>query len=65
LRGASLLREYNIPEPVTGGLLFAAAFWLVFLLSGYRVTFELFLAALSAALGGSPRPPRPPGNIDP
>jgi glutamate:Na+ symporter, ESS family len=35
------LREYNIPEPVTGGLLFAAVFWLVFLASGYRVTFEL------------------------
>ena len=37
----ALLREYNIPEPVTGGLLFAVAFWLVFLASGYRVTFEL------------------------
>lgn len=35
------LREYNIPEPVTGGLLFAGAFWLVYLASGYRVTFEL------------------------
>jgi ESS family glutamate:Na+ symporter len=35
------LREYNIPEPVTGGLLFAVAFWLVFVVSGYRVTFEL------------------------
>ena len=40
-RRFALLREYNIPEPVTGGLLFAAAFWLVFLVSGYRVTFEL------------------------
>jgi ESS family glutamate:Na+ symporter len=35
------LREFNIPEPVTGGLLFAAAFWLVYLASGYRVGFEL------------------------
>jgi ESS family glutamate:Na+ symporter len=40
-RRLALLREYNIPEPVTGGLLFAVAFWLVFLASGYRVTFEL------------------------
>ena len=35
------LREYNIPEPVTGGLLFALAFWLVYVVSGYKVTFEL------------------------
>ncbi len=40
-RRFALLREFNIPEPVTGGLLFAAAFWLVYLVSGYRVTFEL------------------------
>ena len=40
-RRVALLREYNIPEPVTGGLLFAVAFWLVYLVSGYRVTFEL------------------------
>ena len=37
----AFLREYNIPEPVTGGLLFAAAFWLVHAVSGYKVTFEL------------------------
>jgi glutamate:Na+ symporter, ESS family len=36
-----VLREYNIPEPVTGGLLFATAFWLLYLASGYRISFEL------------------------
>jgi ESS family glutamate:Na+ symporter len=35
------LREYNIPEPVTGGLLVALALWLLYLLTGYRVGFEL------------------------
>jgi ESS family glutamate:Na+ symporter len=40
-RRVSLLREYNIPEPVTGGLVFAVAFWLIYLISGYRVGFEL------------------------
>ena len=35
------LRHYNIPEPVTGGLLVAAALWLLYLTTGYRVTFEL------------------------
>ncbi|HTO49275.1 MAG TPA: sodium/glutamate symporter [Burkholderiales bacterium] len=40
-RRFAVLREYNIPEPVTGGLLFAIGFWLVHLASGYRVTFEL------------------------
>lgn len=35
------IREYNIPEPVTGGLLFATAFWLLYLATGYRVTFDL------------------------
>ena len=37
----SFLREYNIPEPVTGGLLFAAAFLIAYAVGGYRVTFEL------------------------
>ena len=36
-----LLREYNIPEPVTGGLLFAGVFSLLYLVSGYRVALEL------------------------
>ena len=35
------LRDFNIPEPVTGGLLFALAFWLLYLVTGYRVTFDL------------------------
>ena len=37
----AFLREYNIPEPVSGGLLFALAFWAVHLVSGYRIAFEL------------------------
>jgi len=37
----ALLREYNIPEPVTGGLLFALVFWVVYIATGYQVTFEL------------------------
>jgi ESS family glutamate:Na+ symporter len=35
------LRNYNIPEPVTGGLLVAISLWMVYLATGYRVTFEL------------------------
>ena len=35
------LREANIPEPVTGGLLFALSAWLIYLVSGYQVIFEL------------------------
>ena len=35
------LREYNIPEPVTGGLLFATVVLLLYLATGYRVIFEL------------------------
>lgn len=40
-RRINVLREYNIPEPVSGGLLFALAFWMVHLASGYRVNFDL------------------------
>ena len=40
-RRVAMLREYNIPEPVTGGLLFALAFLAVYVATGYRVTFEL------------------------
>ena len=36
-----MLREYNIPEPVTGGLLFALVFLGAYLVSGYRITFDL------------------------
>jgi len=35
------LREYNIPEPVTGGLLFAAAFLLFTATTGHGVVFEM------------------------
>jgi len=35
------LREYNIPEPVSGGVLFALAFWLLHALFGIQVDFEL------------------------
>jgi len=37
----ALLREYNIPEPVTGGLLFAVVFALLHLAAGIRLVFEL------------------------
>ena len=40
-RCVAILREYNIPEPVTGGLLFALAFLVIYLVTGYRITFEL------------------------
>jgi ESS family glutamate:Na+ symporter len=35
------LREYSIPEPVTGGLLFSVLFALVYTLSGVAVEFDL------------------------
>jgi len=35
------LRNFSIPEPVTGGLLFSILFALVFVVSGYAVEFEL------------------------
>jgi len=35
------LQEFNIPEPVTGGLLFALCFWLMHSLVGLQVDFEL------------------------
>ena len=37
----AVLRKYNIPEPVTGGLLFSLAFGFVYLFSGVKVDFEL------------------------
>jgi ESS family glutamate:Na+ symporter len=36
-----LLREYSIPEPVTGGLLFSILFGLVYWASGVAVEFDL------------------------
>ena len=35
------LREFNIPEPVTGGLLAALVVFAIYLASGYEVTYEL------------------------
>jgi len=35
------LREYNIPEPVSGGVSFALAFWLLHAIAGLQVDFEL------------------------
>ena len=35
------LREFSIPEPVTGGLLFSVIFGLVYAISGVAVEFEL------------------------
>jgi ESS family glutamate:Na+ symporter len=39
--GVRVLREFSIPEPVTGGLLFSMLFTLVYAVSGYAVEFEL------------------------
>ncbi len=36
-----VLRAYNIPEPVTGGLLFSAAIGLIYFVSGIEVDFNL------------------------
>lgn len=40
-RRVGALRDYNIPEPVTGGLLFAVVVMMVYLTTGYRLTFDL------------------------
>ncbi len=37
----ALLRDWNIPEPVTGGLIFAALTALVYLVGGFSLSFEL------------------------
>jgi ESS family glutamate:Na+ symporter len=42
-RRVERLREANIPEPVTGGLLFALAAWMVYLVSGYQIVFDLHI----------------------
>ena len=34
-------REFNIPEPVTGGLLIAVTLWLVYAVSGWRIVFDM------------------------
>jgi glutamate:Na+ symporter, ESS family len=35
------LREFSIPEPVTGGLLFSVLFGLLYFASGYAIEFEM------------------------
>lgn len=40
-RSVPFLREYNIPEPVTGGLLAAMFVFLVYLVSGLEVNYDL------------------------
>lgn len=40
-RNVAFLRNYNIPEPVSGGLVVAVGVWLVFVLSGYEINFDL------------------------
>lgn len=35
------LRDFNIPEPVTGGFIAALAIWLVYRVSGFEIGFEL------------------------
>ena len=37
----AFLREFSIPEPVTGGLLFSVLFALVYVATGVAVEFEL------------------------
>ncbi|WP_228445399.1 sodium/glutamate symporter [Thalassotalea sp. HSM 43] len=36
------LREFSIPEPVTGGILFSVIFTLVYLIADIEVTFDLY-----------------------
>ena len=36
-----MLREYNIPEPVTGGLFIAVMLWFAYIVSGWRIVFDL------------------------
>lgn len=40
-RKVAFLRNYNIPEPVSGGLAVAVATWLFFVLSGKQINFDL------------------------
>ncbi len=40
-RRVAFLKDYNIPEPVSGGLLIAAVIWVLFALTGKQVTFDL------------------------
>jgi ESS family glutamate:Na+ symporter len=47
----AIFREFNIPEPVTGGLLFSTAFGVMYLLSGIKVDFELTARDILLGLG--------------
>ena len=40
-RKVAFLRNYNIPEPVTGGFLAAVALWVVHAASGWAISFEM------------------------
>lgn len=51
-----ILRRFNIPEPVTGGLLAAVFFLVVYLVTGFEVSFEMesrdmFLVIFFAGIG--------------
>jgi ESS family glutamate:Na+ symporter len=37
------LREFSIPEPVTGGLLFSVLFWIIYAVFNLEVSFDLLL----------------------
>ncbi|HZA94983.1 MAG TPA: sodium/glutamate symporter, partial [Burkholderiaceae bacterium] len=39
-RKVALLSKYNIPDPITGGLLFAAIASVVWVITDFRVTFD-------------------------
>lgn len=40
-RSVGPLRDYNIPEPVSGGLAVALVTWAIFALSGWQIVFDL------------------------
>ena len=40
-RRTKFLRDYNIPEPVSGGLLVAVIIWVLYLFSGSEIGFDL------------------------
>lgn len=42
-RRVPFLRDYNIPEPVAGGLIAALVTWVYFLVSGTQITFDLIV----------------------
>ncbi len=39
----AFLRNYNIPEPVTGGFIAALLFWLIYMVFGLEIGFEMSL----------------------